>query len=393
MTGAFIIEGDYDDDAERSSTAPAWTGTRAQPVMVINQLGCQPQPVAPAAADVKMPLSVNGRLQPKVTMQPGEVQLWRIANTSSRSGVLHSQRCPPTGWLQWRQIAQDGVQFADANYQDSQNQPFLWRRATASICWSRRPTIRPRQPQVLQPAVVQSTRVNHGRQPSRRRGSASLTVQVGPATAVTGNQSQFIPSGMPQLPAFLDGHHRRRGEGDQERHVRDRHPKTGTQPGPPVQCTRSTERSSTATIGQVVLLNTVEEWKIEEPDRSGRRPAIDHPFHIHINPFQITEVFDPNGTVPGPAPSTCTTDTSSPATDANRANASSTSPSPRPGSPAHRRPPHGSRSGGTCFPSRRDASAPAERAPTATDRHSRLLQDAQPLRRLSPASMCSTATS
>ena len=28
---------------------------------------------------------------------------------------------------------------------------------------------------------------------------------------------------------------------------------------------------------------------------------IDHPFHIHINPFQITEVFDPNEGLVDPA--------------------------------------------------------------------------------------------
>ena len=27
--------------------------------------------------------------------------------------------------------------------------------------------------------------------------------------------------------------------------------------------------------------------------------VVDHPFHIHINPFQITELFDPNEVIPG----------------------------------------------------------------------------------------------
>jgi len=55
-------------------------------------------------------------------------------------------------------------------------------------------------------------------------------------------------------------------------------------------------------VGQVVLLNTVEEWKIEKPHRQRRGPRgrrhqdgparrVDHPFHIHINPFQIVEFF------------------------------------------------------------------------------------------------------
>src|SRR5262249_42356809 len=40
---------------------------------------------------------------------------------------------------------------------------------------------------------------------------------------------------------------------------------------------------------QTMQLNSAEEWKISNQgnDKS-------HPFHIHVNPFQITEVFEPN---------------------------------------------------------------------------------------------------
>jgi len=37
-------------------------------------------------------------------------------------------------------------------------------------------------------------------------------------------------------------------------------------------------------------LGTIEQWKISNTTNGG----IDHPFHIHINPFQVVEVFDPN---------------------------------------------------------------------------------------------------
>src|SRR5205814_3916835 len=44
-------------------------------------------------------------------------------------------------------------------------------------------------------------------------------------------------------------------------------------------------------VGAVVLLNKVEEWKVVNETYA---VPISHPFHIHINPFQITEIFDPN---------------------------------------------------------------------------------------------------
>ena len=43
-----------------------------------------------------------------------------------------------------------------------------------------------------------------------------------------------------------------------------------------------------------VTLNRAEEWTIENTTGTNGPGLIDHPFHIHINPFQITEVFDPN---------------------------------------------------------------------------------------------------
>ena len=40
---------------------------------------------------------------------------------------------------------------------------------------------------------------------------------------------------------------------------------------------------------QSMVLNSVEEWTVVN-----KAVGIAHPFHIHINPFQVVEVFDPN---------------------------------------------------------------------------------------------------
>src|SRR3954471_11367110 len=121
MTGAFIIEGGYDDDLN------AWYGThwtRTQPVMVINQLGVSPnlERGAGGQQDKGPDFSVNGRLRPVIQMRPGEVQMWRILNTSGRAGAFFAG--PPPGFA-WMQLAQDGVQFRDVNYKASRNEPLL----------------------------------------------------------------------------------------------------------------------------------------------------------------------------------------------------------------------------------------------------------------------------
>ena len=42
------------------------------------------------------------------------------------------------------------------------------------------------------------------------------------------------------------------------------------------------------------------EWQVvNETINTFGGKIVDHPFHIHINPFQISEVFDPNEVLPG----------------------------------------------------------------------------------------------
>ena len=62
--------------------------------------------------------------------------------------------------------------------------------------------------------------------------------------------------------------------------------------GQPHQHTINGEQFSDSKIGVAVFLNTVEEWKVVNTTASF--PNVDHPFHIHVNPFQVVEIFDPN---------------------------------------------------------------------------------------------------
>jgi hypothetical protein len=111
MTGAFVIEGKYDDELNKfygtvGTAAKAVPWMRAQPVLVLNQLGGNPN-LAVSSQVGPQGFSVNGRRQPRLQMRPGEVQLWRIVNTSSRT---FARFLAPTDGFHWRQLAQDGVQ-------------------------------------------------------------------------------------------------------------------------------------------------------------------------------------------------------------------------------------------------------------------------------------------
>jgi FtsP/CotA-like multicopper oxidase with cupredoxin domain len=316
MTGAFIIEGPYDDALNRYYGS-GWS--RRQPVLVINQLGVTPNLVRGTGGH--QDLSVNGRLQPKLKMQPGEVQLWRIANTSSRSGAFligfsaTTNPDPNSAGFTWKQVAQDGVQFAGINYENSKNPQLLIAsgnrvdllvKAPANVptaepyalliqqARSRCETLPTNTPQDQLPQVPTNP-------PTPACGPESqaplLYVEISGSPA-TGNQAQFIPRDQldASFPAFLAD-------------IADSEVK-GTKtvvfeslplPGPRAMHTIDGNQFD-GNIGQIVLLNTAEEWKIVNRTVNAPAPGgttdppgiVDHPFHIHINPFQITEVFDPN---------------------------------------------------------------------------------------------------
>ena len=215
-------------------------------------------------------------------MKPGEVQLWRIANTSGRSGAFFLG--PPPGF-NWRQIAQDGVQFEDANYQSSLNKPFMMASGNRVDLLVQAPTTPAIYPVIVQPAV----------DPSDLRSAYPVTLVSVRIKAtdqrVTGQPSQFIPTA-PKPPAFLAD--------ITDAEVKGTRTINFASTGPGQQYSQHTingKKFDGLGNAQQVFLNTVEEWKITNQTAS---PNISHPFHIHVNPFQITEVFNPNVTVPNP---------------------------------------------------------------------------------------------
>jgi FtsP/CotA-like multicopper oxidase with cupredoxin domain len=342
MTGAFIIEGGY-DEMLNNFYKDGWTGqqpwARSQPVLVVNQLGVSPN-LFGGGAGGGAPFVVNGRFQPVITMQPGQVQLWRIANTSSRGSVYMAGFGPANAAVPsspqafaWQQIAQDGVQFTGGNYAASKNpnllispgnradvlikaptvpgQYVLLASQVRSRCETLAlsptiPTVAPAPPRAQQPPLPPyPTPICNVQTPS-----PFLFVQV-TGTPATGNQALFIPPGQvnASFPPFLTDITDK--EIKLSRTVEFESVPTGGNPGAKHMVDG---QQFDGNVGQVVLLNTAEEWKIVNKTVNGDIKTVngnpkvvttdppgvvDHPFHIHINPFQITEVFDPNEVLPG----------------------------------------------------------------------------------------------
>ncbi len=296
LSGAFIIEGTYDDQINDYYKDFGEKWARTQPVLVINQFGTVPNLKAPGAGQDKGPeFSVNGRINPVLKMKPGEVQMWRIVNTSGRAGAFFIG--PPAGFT-WRQLAQDGVQFHNDNYATSLNKSFLLAPGNRADLLVQAPsTPCPTASGCLSPVEVHNI-VDPGdlipaTPPSRGPFNISLlTLQVTNDAPVKMTLPATTPAAT--FPAFLENIQTSEVSGTKRIDFG-----TVPQTAPPkVNAIHTIDgQQFSGEVGAVVLLNKVEEWTV-----TNNSTGISHPFHIHINPFQITEVFAPNarlGTITG----------------------------------------------------------------------------------------------
>jgi len=292
MAGALIIEGeDYDDKLDKYF--------KRQRVMVLQQYGdtvnllkppvalASPTPVAnPLAPE---PVVVNGQLTPCVQMNPNEMQFWRIINACHQAAVPLDS---PKG-IKWVQTAQDGVQFNRANYD-----PNLTNAAFTVPAKSKAPfgSLAPgnRIDLLVQaPSKEDTFPVTFG-------GKLLFTVNVkqDPAVPVIKEPMKFpTKAQFPDMPKFLaDLEFPTDPKKKRVLHFKSTadpsvapEMKRGTgAPYPPPKHTIDGKQFNEGVIDQTMQLGDTEEWTIYN---DGGAP---HPFHIHINPFQVVEIKDPN---------------------------------------------------------------------------------------------------
>lgn len=112
MAGAMIIKGPFDDWLENYYSS--------EKVLVVHQIAEELPFFLPGSTQPKA--LVNGQLNPKIEMYPGEIQRWRfVGATMQASGSLDIGFDEGPKQIEHRQVAQDGVQFSRENYA---KQPF-----------------------------------------------------------------------------------------------------------------------------------------------------------------------------------------------------------------------------------------------------------------------------
>ena len=224
------------------------------------------------------PFAVNGSLQPTLTMYPGQVKLLRIINSSTVSGFYISQL--PPGFT-WRQTAQDGVQFDNGNYIARAQRPVFVGPANRVDILVKAPA--QAYPYLLPFTVSQSTSVS-----TAQSGEPSVVLFNFSVTG-SGRAMTLVPA-MPARPSFLNDITAKEVTGDANQTLTFKTAGLGS--GQSQHTINGLKWDEKGAIIEMPL-NSVGEWTVLN-ETNGR---IDHPFHIHINPFQVTEVFDPRAPV------------------------------------------------------------------------------------------------
>jgi FtsP/CotA-like multicopper oxidase with cupredoxin domain len=280
LAGAFIIADDSPTGYDGKLRAfYQGQGKLDEKVMVLQQIttvlnlvSADPNPKAP-------PVLVNGQLVPTITMQPGEVQLWRLINAtvSKTVKITFGGAAAKSGTIDFRRTAQDGVQLSWENFSN--------------------PAVQ-KQPIAMAPA----NRVDLLVQAPPEEGTFTIKSLVN--IKVTGKPIPTLgfptkSDDYPTFPLFLKDieeariHHQR--EIIYGSKASQPNPK-GTQ----IQFMIDGKQFEDHALNQVMLLDTAEEWTVYNADTIRQ---IKHPFHIHVNPFQVFETFDPSTSAkPQPEP-------------------------------------------------------------------------------------------
>jgi len=250
---------------------------------------------------------LNGKLTPTIAMKPGEVQLWRLVNATegNGAGVLNVSLFTTAGFT-FKQTAMDGVQFSPPNYEA---QPFLngqvpnaaggTAAAGLTLAGGNRADVLVQAPTTTGITAFKSVRPD---------GSAEATLFFVNVTGPAVTKTPAFPTTWPEMPRYLED-------------LRAPGPDDITNPGSPVKFQWEAGRTGSGLlpetppnypahfminnkqfaesgpmVDQCMPLDGLQDWVLEN------WTTVAHPFHIHINPFQVIRIDSPTGTRPPYAP-------------------------------------------------------------------------------------------
>jgi FtsP/CotA-like multicopper oxidase with cupredoxin domain len=315
MAGALIIQGDYD------TTLHAYYSSKGQPlqerVLVLQQISAVLGLLRAAGkADL---VWVNGQYQPILEMKPNQTQMWRFVNACHQAPI--PLNTSPN--LKWVQTAQDGVQLHQDNYNplpsalsNTISVPaktfFVGGKwiSNGSLAPGNRVDLLVQAPSSGGPFDV----TYHD--PVQNKDVVLFTVKL---TGAAVNATPFPSNAeFPKQPGFLAdivppvGMLKREFRFNTAKSqfgqfaspsptptpigsAGGRNPPAPPSPTPPLMPNAPpmhtiNGKQFSGEIDEFMKLGATEQWTLANDTLAA---ALAHPFHIHINPFQIVEWFDP----------------------------------------------------------------------------------------------------
>ncbi|MER6298039.1 multicopper oxidase domain-containing protein [Kitasatospora sp. NPDC001539] len=273
LAGVLIVEGDVDDVPEIKAAADL--------VVCVNELRLQDGRVPDftsggALAAVPATLTVNGEVNPTLTLRPGEVQRWRLVAATAFT-ALPLRLTGDAGDLAFHQIAQDGVTF-----------PATVATDTVSLAMGNRADV-----------LVRGD--GPGRYELRADGVPGplMTVEVAGEPV---DPPMALPTELPPGKPFLDEDDITNPHADREV-VFHTDPGVFPEPFPNAFRVLGTHATPAADpdgdpardpahglfdpdyVNHTLPLGTVERWTVRTDDS---RAGFNHPFHLHTNHVLVT---------------------------------------------------------------------------------------------------------
>jgi len=273
MAGVLIVEGDVDRVPEIAAAADV--------VMCINELKVvrQAEPGFTADAALTAPAAtytVNGAVNPTITVRPGEVQRWRLICATAFTPLL-LRLTQGTGHLAMHQIAQDGITFAEPVQTDS-----------VALAMGNRADI------LIQPSAPGTYELRADALP----GPLLTLVVAGRPVRPRMSLPTSLPPGKPPLDeAEIEGVETTRevvwhvdrnvlpGAFPNAYRVLGTHPTPATNPGGDLTRDPAYGRMDPAYVNHTLRRGAVERWTVRSDDKMS---TVNHPFHLHTNHVLVT---------------------------------------------------------------------------------------------------------
>jgi FtsP/CotA-like multicopper oxidase with cupredoxin domain len=301
LAGAFVIEsnreGGYDHVIRRFY---GWGNSYGdhEKIIVLQQFDPTQnlERAGPGGKGIKQVL-VNGKLTPTITIKPGDVQLWRIVNATvgNRAGIVGDDLFAAKKGFAFKQTAQDGVQFSRENYQ---SQPFLNTNAPGGQVPGGLTLAAGNRADILVKAPT-----TPGVYTFKSGGTTLFFVKVAGLPVKLPNGVFPTTAQWAELPRFLQDL-RRPGPNDvknpgspvkfqwepgrvQAAPTPSPNPDSTNNQPPHFMINNKQFGQNGEVVDQCMPLNGLQDWALEN------WTSVAHPFHIHINPFQVVRIETP----------------------------------------------------------------------------------------------------